>query len=723
MKFLDLPLEIIYLITDFLELDSDISALSRTTRQLHDALDSCLYNNNVKRYEGCGLVSAARLGRLSVAEKLIDAGAPLATFNQAQAICLAAFYGHDAIVKLFLERGLRPNGQDEWWFPELEDCYKIVSNVVMDVQDYYDPIFVREEEHDPMDVAVSCGYDSMVQLLHVYGGMAQWDQAKVIKAMTQSICQSHPAVMRFLEEKYPGTIKYMIQNDQALLRTAGNTEVARILIEAGAPLDIAYSNGDTPLTTAVESGNVDLVRFLIEAGACPNPVGPNGVTLVHLKHAAVAQSLDLVQYLLTHVDVESKISAGGEDLAVLLLVAVACGFEEMLEKILISGCHLDRRSAPYQTQISPYKKQVFQPATVLAWAVKRGDIKAATLLLKNGADPNVERSGQTPLIAACKSGNTDLVVLLLKHGIDVNHTDRNGKPALVIAMRFSPIFEMILSRGPDCQVAFKSRKFNTIEWAIGSGNITLVQRLLDHGVPLEISQEAAKTRTLLTAASRGGVAMLQFLHPYGVIALPGDEGQIAMRSAVVRGDSLTTEYLLKQGFDPNPAADEFADIHAYGPWCGDYHDPKSYLIDAAEAADSEAAAATLDVLLRYGADINKLEKPPRCWSSYRTTANDFPERQFVSLRLLLERGANPLPEDKFGASMLKWGARAYHKRAIHLLQSYVDKRSLSLDDLHRNLLLVEKLSKELDSQSVQGSGYIVRVWRQLYWRKIYPVPK
>lgn len=49
MGFPDLPLEIIYLITDFLELDSDISALSQTTRQLHVSLDTCLYKNAISQ--------------------------------------------------------------------------------------------------------------------------------------------------------------------------------------------------------------------------------------------------------------------------------------------------------------------------------------------------------------------------------------------------------------------------------------------------------------------------------------------------------------------------------------------------------------------------------------------------------------------------------------------------------------------------------------------------
>ncbi|OQE44509.1 hypothetical protein PENCOP_c002G05123 [Penicillium coprophilum] len=231
-------------------------------------------------------------------------------------------------------------------------------------------------------------------------------------------------------------------------------------------------------------------------------------------------------------------------------------------------------------------------------------------------------------------------------------------------------------------------------------------------------------KTLLTAAGKGGAAMLHFLHSYGVKACPGEfEAQTAMRSAVVRGDSVTTEYLLNQGFDPNPTADELMVLPCGGRFECDEDSPlESYLVDAAQAASSEAAAATLDILLRYGADIGRLEKPPWCWSSSAPTLFYYPERQLVCLHLLLERGASPLPETKFGASMLTEVAEKYRREAIHLLLSHVEKRDISLDDLYRNLLLVKKLSKKWMEENIQGSWYIVKLWRRLYWRKRYPVP-
>ena len=52
----------------------------------------------------------------------------------------------------------------------------------------------------------------------------------------------------------------------------GNVEIVRILVNAGADLNIKSSRGSdpTPLHIAVQDGNAELVRILVDAGADPN---------------------------------------------------------------------------------------------------------------------------------------------------------------------------------------------------------------------------------------------------------------------------------------------------------------------------------------------------------------------------------------------------------------------------------------------------------------------
>ncbi|CAI7675043.1 unnamed protein product [Penicillium palitans] len=216
------------------------------------------------------------IGKYPLLKRMLDAGAPLVQ-ERLQSMFLAAFRGHDAVVRLFLERGLRPDGKAKWWLrgpgPEWNFWDKITEN--------YDrqPVCLNAEEGDPTNGAIREGHASVVHLLHTYGGMAYWDQARVAKAMTTAILANCATVVRFRNERYPETIRYMVQPDRMPPRTTKKVGIARILIEAGALVDTADSQGLTPLDYAVRSGDEDLVRLFAEAGACVNPALPNGVIL------------------------------------------------------------------------------------------------------------------------------------------------------------------------------------------------------------------------------------------------------------------------------------------------------------------------------------------------------------------------------------------------------------------------------------------------------------
>lgn len=93
---------------------------------------------------------------------------------------------------------------------------------------------------------------------------------------------------------------------------------------------------------------------------------------------------------------------------------------------------------------------------------------------------------------------------------------------------------------------------------------------------------------------QGRLDMLGFLSKRGIILIDPKSKIVedALWSSVVTGNSAMVECFLKQGYDPNMKMGE--------------ENPQTYLKAAAMAQDAEAAAATLDILLRHGADITKL---------------------------------------------------------------------------------------------------------------------
>ena len=75
----------------------------------------------------------------------------------------------------------------------------------------------------------------------------------------------------------------------------GSVEIARILVEGGADLNLSTSENETPLAIAVGNGNREMVKYLLEAGAEVNTQDSLGDTPLHL--ATVEDYADLVEVL------------------------------------------------------------------------------------------------------------------------------------------------------------------------------------------------------------------------------------------------------------------------------------------------------------------------------------------------------------------------------------------------------------------------------------------
>lgn len=90
----------------------------------------------------------------------------------------------------------------------------------------------------------------------------------------------------------------------------GGTGPLNVMLEAGVPLDIRTSEGDSLLMLACRNGHVDTARLLLERGAEPDAANQQQQT--PLMAAAVADRVDLVECLLDAGADPSRKNADGQ---------------------------------------------------------------------------------------------------------------------------------------------------------------------------------------------------------------------------------------------------------------------------------------------------------------------------------------------------------------------------------------------------------------------------
>lgn len=174
----------------------------------------------------------------------------------------------------------------------------------------------------------------------------------------------------------------------------GTGLLARELLRAGAPIDGAPGEPETPLMTAASYGNADVARALVDAGASltatasPEAGGvPNGTAL---RHAVVFGMSEVADVL---------VAAGATDLA----YAAA-----------------DGSLAGSLTPATPEADRV----TALRIAAEQGHLNVVDDLLAAGTPiDGVDRDGSTALHAAAYYGRPDSVRHLLERRADPSRRD------------------------------------------------------------------------------------------------------------------------------------------------------------------------------------------------------------------------------------------------------------------------------------------------------------
>jgi ankyrin repeat protein len=253
---------------------------------------------------------------------------------------------------------------------------------------------------------------------------------------------------------------------------AGDLAKVKASLDAGASV---HAHGDDNLTAilfATDHGLTDLAAVLLQAGALPDGPAPNGATPLML--AAGRHNVALARLLLEAGADPDFFPRGSKDRATPLMFAAFNGAADVAALLVNSGASITRKSRDKKTA-QELAEQTNHPevARIIAAGLQagaqdattrrvrlrlaaRGDDKTAVeALLAEGASANtVDNAGHTVLMIAIERQKIEIVRVLVAAKADLEAKDRDGATALIKAIQAdyspdAPLVKLLLDAGAD----------------------------------------------------------------------------------------------------------------------------------------------------------------------------------------------------------------------------------------------------------------------------------
>lgn len=280
-------------------------------------------------------------------------------------------------------------------------------------------------------------------------------------------------------------------------------------------------------------------------------------------------------------------------------------------------------------------------------AIQRGAAGEVERLLPTGANANVvDADGVPALMAATVFADAAMVDVLLRHGADPNKPGPAGATALLWAVPDMEKVRLLLAGGANVNARSETERTALLVAASYPRTVNLLRLLLERGADLRAMDRGGSTALSLAIRS-ADVEVVQFLTERGLD--PKELTPAARRAGLARYDLATTDYLLAKA--PTPAQDLLGTTATWQP-----ADRVAHWIDL--GANVNAGAGTT---AQYG------RTPLMNAVTSEAEGAD-------TVKLLLERGADPNARMTEGETSLDWAIYKGDRAKIAVLEQYGAKR-------------------------------------------------
>jgi ankyrin repeat protein/L-ascorbate metabolism protein UlaG (beta-lactamase superfamily) len=331
-----------------------------------------------------------------------------------------------------------------------------------------------------------------------------------------------------------------------LVAIDGNVDIARLLIEHGADVNLGDIDNSTPLDNACVRNKLAMATYLIEQGANVNNRdrkgdcalsfamsanaleiidlllargadlyyrSPDGRSLLHT--ASATGNVAMVQRMLDLGENADFVSAGG---MTPMIFAAGGGHTEVMELLLANGGTLGSQDPDYRGW------------TPIRYALDRNSVGSVRWLVGKGYPiSGVNEDGQGAMMRIRHRGNAEMANLLIELGIDIDLQDKYGETALIKAIGRDNVelTTALLAADARLDIGNNRQGHPPLHLAAMKGNISLLEQLLQGNI--DINGVNGNGETALELAARyGQMEMTRLLVAAGASGQSGTNDRCAL---------------------------------------------------------------------------------------------------------------------------------------------------------------------------------------------------